>query len=1018
MITYQHTFQEEYKRLNAQQQQAVDTIEGPVMVLAGPGTGKTQILALRICNILMQTDAQPNNILCLTFTDQGAVEMRKRLIAFMGADAYKVHVFTYHAFAKKIIQENPDHFNNYLLEPLSDIERISVIREIIDGFEFGHILHRIKADAKYFDRKNFENLYQTMKKEGWRSEDLKAAMDKDLADKLALDPDYSYKTDRNGKKGDPNPKYFTLEKRYIKAKAALDTYDDYIHKLEKLNRFDYADMINWSIEALETNENIRLDYQEQYLYLLADEFQDSSGTQIDILNLLAKDVEQPNLFVVGDDDQSIYRFQGASMENLAVFNTVYNPKLIVLLNNYRSSTPIVEASKQLIASNQSRLTRTMQLDKNFIASGPHKDLDTEPEVLEFNNIIAEETYLYETIVKLRDEGKPLHEVAVLFPQHKIASELIKVLTKENIPVQVKRKVDLLKVPYINNILNILELINKLHKGDYAVDHLIPELLNLPRFNVDFTEVYKIGKYLSAHKDENWTDILMSKEKLSEITNNTETPLHAIQEHLSNWVSYVTSKTTQTVFQHIIEEGGFIDQALLANDNYWKLEMLNTLFDYIKDESVAKPDFSIDDLNTQIQIMSENDLSLDFVDVIGDSDGVQFVSCHGSKGMQFDQVFMIGCIDNNWKVKASQSGFKLPPMGKVVNINGDSDEEEKRRLWYVAMTRARKQLTFTYSIEDTESQKELTPASYIAELNDRCEIKTTQIKLPKEVITAYQEKRMTLPKLKSEHWIDEQIIRSRLENYVMNVTHVNKYLSCPITFYFEVILRVSSARTSNMGYGNAIHFALEKYIRQQYEAGPNSLGIDLLIKLYNEGLIKYSSHFTKREFEDYLKHGKQTLEKYYNQYNKEWLQPKAMHFEKKIDNVVINGVPFSGYVDRIDVHDTHVEVFDYKTGSQNYKKVKPPIEGDTESGTQWRQIIAYALLIEASPEFSKPMNKGYLDFTEGKEDKPLTRKGISPERTDLDQVAAEIRSVYDKITALEFHNGCQKDRCRWCRFVQT
>src|SRR5215475_13568420 len=181
-------FDEEYQKLNAQQRLAVDTTEGPVMVIAGPGTGKTQILAARIGKILLETDAAPANILCLTYTDAGAIAMRRRLLSFIGPDAYKVHIHTFHSFCNDIIQENLSLFEKTSLDPISDLERIQLFKTLIDRFPKNHPLKRYRGDV-YFEMNNLQTLFSTMKREGWSPAFIKERIDQYLAS-LALRDEY------------------------------------------------------------------------------------------------------------------------------------------------------------------------------------------------------------------------------------------------------------------------------------------------------------------------------------------------------------------------------------------------------------------------------------------------------------------------------------------------------------------------------------------------------------------------------------------------------------------------------------------------------------------------------------------------------------------------------------------------------------------------------------------------------------------------------------------------------------
>ena len=174
-------FLEEYERLNEKQRLAVNTIEGPVMVIAGPGTGKTQILASRIGKILLATDAQPQNILCLTYTDSGAVAMRRRLLQFIGPDAYKVNIYTFHAFCNDVIQENLSLFEKNVLDPVSDLEKIQFYKELIDSLPKNHLLKRYRGDV-YFEVSNLQSLFSNMKKEGWTADFINQKIDEYLAD--------------------------------------------------------------------------------------------------------------------------------------------------------------------------------------------------------------------------------------------------------------------------------------------------------------------------------------------------------------------------------------------------------------------------------------------------------------------------------------------------------------------------------------------------------------------------------------------------------------------------------------------------------------------------------------------------------------------------------------------------------------------------------------------------------------------------------------------------------------------
>lgn len=354
-------FNEEYNLLNEKQRLAVDTIEGPVMVIAGPGTGKTQILASRIGKILLETDAYPQNILCLTYTDAGVVAMRKRLQGFIGPDAYKVNIYTFHAFCNEVIQENLSLFEKRSLDPVSDLEKIQLFKQLIDSLPKNHLLKKYRGDA-YFDIDNLDKLFSTMKREGWSSSFINQKIDEYISS-LPRRDEFIYK--RKFKEFDIGDlKKDRIEEeldRMERLRAAVYEFDRFQELMKQRNRYDFDDMINWVIKEFQENKNLLATYQEKFLYILVDEYQDTSGTQNRIVELLINYWEKPNVFVVGDDDQSIYRFQGANVENMLAFADTYKSDLlkVVLVNNYRSTQPILDISRTLIERNNERLVKKL-----------------------------------------------------------------------------------------------------------------------------------------------------------------------------------------------------------------------------------------------------------------------------------------------------------------------------------------------------------------------------------------------------------------------------------------------------------------------------------------------------------------------------------------------------------------------------------------------------------------------------------------------------------------------------------
>ncbi len=341
-------FENLYKKLNPEQKKAVDTIDGPVMVIAGPGTGKTQILTLRIANILQKTDVGPDSILALTFTESGTHTMRRRLAETIGSAAYKVNIFTFHGFCNEIIKAYPEEFPRIVgASSITDIDQIRIMEEVILSLK----LERLKpyGDPLYYLRPVMSQI-KDLKREDIDPLELEKIIIKQEEDFNTI-TDLYY--DKGAYKGKMKGKYKDLEKNIEKSKDLLIVYRAYEEALKQSKVFDYEDMIMEVVRVLRKNQDLLLRLQEKYQYILADEHQDANQAQNHILELLSSFFDNPNLFIVGDEKQAIFRFQGASLENFLYFKKLYpRAALIRLERNYRSTQSILDAAHSLIQKNK------------------------------------------------------------------------------------------------------------------------------------------------------------------------------------------------------------------------------------------------------------------------------------------------------------------------------------------------------------------------------------------------------------------------------------------------------------------------------------------------------------------------------------------------------------------------------------------------------------------------------------------------------------------------------------------
>src|SRR3989344_2326114 len=456
-------FDKLYTELNKEQQSAVDAIEGPVMVIAGPGTGKTQILTLRVANILKETQVEPENILALTFTESGVAAMRKRLVEIIGSPAYRVAIATFHGFANDIIQHHPEFFPRIIgAEASTEMEQIDAMRDVIDTAPvkilkpFGDRYHYVKPA-----RSGIKDL----KKEGLSPEDFSEIIQKEKKDFEAIDDLYY---DKGAHKGKMKGKYQEMRDDIERNAELAVLYARYQQELAKRRRYDYEDMLTELRNALITNEGLLLMLQEKYQYFLIDEHQDTNTAQNKILELLASFHDNPNVFIVGDEKQAIYRFQGASLENFNYFKKIYpSAKLISLTENYRSTQMILDAAGADLKAQQAYPDKPIS-----VASYSTPDVERYAVAAHINDAIK--------------HGTLPHEIAVFYRENREAFPLARMLGKLGIPYVIESDLDILEDQTIRKLLLLLEVVN-----EFGNDEKLARMLHIDFLGLDPLDVYKL-----------------------------------------------------------------------------------------------------------------------------------------------------------------------------------------------------------------------------------------------------------------------------------------------------------------------------------------------------------------------------------------------------------------------------------------------------------------------------------------------------------------------------------------------
>ena len=1023
-------FTEIYNGLNEQQKLAVDTIEGPVMVIAGPGTGKTQILSARIGKILLETDSRPDNILCLTYTDAGVVAMRRRLQGFIGPDAYKVNIYTFHAFCNDIIQENLSLFEKNSMDPLSDLERVEMFKELIDGFPKNHLLKRYRGDV-YYEINNLQWLFSTMKREGWTPEFINEKIDEYIKDLPNRDGYTAKRATGNFKKGDLRTDKIEEEsEKKEKLRTAVNEFANFQAMMRKRSRYDFDDMINWVIRAFEENPVLLARYQEQFLYILVDEYQDTSGTQNRLVQLLINYWDTPNVFVVGDDDQSIYRFQGANVENMQAFADKYKTDLltVVLSNNYRSVQPILDVSKSLIDRNEERLINKMEgLTKELVCSNPKwkaiSNADASPHIIEYETPRHEMISVTLQVEKLLAEGVEPGKIAVIYKENKYGEELSQYFKIKNLPFYNKRKQNILHLSLPRKIILIMEYLAAEHDVPYGGDEMLFEILHFNFFDIPAIDIARMSIEVS---DKRYTEKGISLRSYLQARANHppkdlfDTGIHANMKKasaiLETLVSDVPNLTLQSLFEKIIQHAGILSFIMQSPEKIWLLQVLTGLFDFVKEETRRNPLLTLQELVNMIDLMQKEDLPLPLTQVSGSDKGINLLTSHGSKGLEFLHVFFVGANAGSWEKKRKPGGGYAFPDTLFTSLPKSKEEEELRRLFYVAITRAERHLDISYSRYKSDG-KEQEPSMFIAEIQEQSKIGTEKIFITDEVEAEFAALQFNKQQMPEVEQMEYDLVTALLDKFVMNVTALNNYLNCPLQFYYNNLVRVPSGKNEAAEFGSAVHDALQKLFEKMQKNDNKFPAKEIFIADFKMYMKRHREAFTREQFARRIEQGEEVLGNYYDTYIGGF--NKIVVIERMVKNVVVKGVPLKGKLDKLEFDGNMVNVVDYKTGNVDYAlpKLKGPNEKEPLGGSYWRQAVFYKILLDNWDQRQWQVVSTEFDFIEPDKKKAYRKEKVVISPADITTVTEQIKMVWDKIQDREFYTGCGKDDCHWCNFVK-
>lgn len=924
--TFDEQFNEQYTRLNSAQKEAVDTIEGPVIVIAGPGTGKTTILTFRIANILKQTDTEPEQILALTFTESGVTAMRRKLLELIGPEAYRVKIFTFHGFCNSVIDEFPQYFPKIIGgSPANEIDQIKIIQSLLEEKTWQKLT---PYGNPFFYVAAIKSHISDLKREGISSDDFKKYVAERKAE-LENVPDEDKIHQKGAHKGKVKADHLKDLERNMRDEEFAEMYVLYEESLREKNLFDFDDSIGEVVAALKEHQDLKQILQEEHQYLLADEHQDTNQAQNTILELLADFHESPNIFIVGDEKQAIFRFQGASLANFLYFGERYpTTKKIKLDQNYRSTQPILDASYKMISENETPDDLKVELKAHREHKLPHIDL------FEAENEDQEIAHLIHHIQKDLKAGKDPSSIACIVRHNADITLLSRYFAAQDIPVVMHVSQDLLLESFTQHIIRSLEAVL-----DLTNTQCLAEALFAPFWDIEYFSVHEICQ--KAYREGGSVfGLLQSDPKTQNITKT-------IQD--------LAERASQTPILDFLEEfwvsSESLDYALGNGPESLEYQIIQSLYQEARKVTESHPGAKLADFIDHIHSLQEHGTlqgSRKRNEV-----GVQLMTAHRSKGLEFDTVFIPFLHDKKWSGRKSNTYFSSPVIGF------ESDVSDERRLLYVALTRAEQNLFLSYHTENADG-KELLPSRFLAELDENI-VDTKKCDAELKLLVPTKKLGEKTPAYEALL----KVTRDYILHKSLSITALNKYMDDPWHFFFVTILRVPQTLTMPQVYGTAVHDLLHQY--QKHIERDASMDENAQLEFF-QGIIQ-SSALSEGDKKTLLEKGEKNIPGYISSrvWKTDTLTEKKHKTEIETDlDGVTTPVSFTGIIDAIELNTPSAgdtTVVDFKTGKP---KSRNELLGNTQAGNgdYHRQLLFYALLLQKNGQ--ETPKQGIIEFVEATE----------------------------------------------------
>jgi DNA helicase-2/ATP-dependent DNA helicase PcrA len=962
--------------LTARQRKAVTHGDGPLLIVAGAGTGKTTVITRRIAWLIAEKRAKPSEILALTFTDRAALEMTERVDRLVPYGYTDSVISTFHAFGDRLLREHALEAGlSDRSTVLSRAEQVIFLREHL--FELPLERYRPLGDPT-----RFLHALVTL---------ISRARDEDVTP-----ADYQVAAEAIAARRAEAPFDEALAEESAQQAELAALYAAYERLMRANDRLDFGDQVSLALRLLREHPAVLAAERERYRYILVDEFQDTNYAQFELVKLLAGS-PRANVTVVGDDDQSIYRFRGAALSNILGFRAAF-PKAgsVVLNDNFRSRQPILDAAHRLIQHNDpDRLESREGLDKRLLARAKF----SRPEPMEgpinlraFDTGSDEADAVAESIAASLRAGRSAGDHAVLVRTNRDAEPLLRALNMARVPWRFSGTAGLYHQPEVRLLVSFLRAVNDPADSVSCYDLATSEIFGLDAHDVTLA-LNAAGRRRTSLEQALRAGVERGDLPFSRRATETVGKLLA---SLDQHRSMSTERGSGEVLYHFVTSSGWLGRLAREAREAGEERLANVarFFEIVRRQASLLRDDRLPFLVSQLDTLIEAGDDPSTADVEPDTgEAVHVLTYHKAKGLEFPIVHMVGLVDDRFPTRSR--GDLLPLPGELVREplpDGDHHLAEERRLFYVGMTRAREELHLSWA-RDYGNRTARRMSQYLLEALDLAPATPAAVVRPSTVERLSRHQRPATP-VRSAGSVAPALGDRQL---TLSYGQISDYLDCPTKYRYAHVIRIPTPASHQMAYGRALHAAVQAYHRRQL-AGASMTRDELLAEL---DAAWESVGFLTRQHEEARKAAaREALERFWDEQQREPARPVAVEQEF---SVLLGRDRVRGRYDRVDREaDGRVVITDYKSSD-----VRDPATAGRRA-RESLQLSIYALAYES--QHGQLPDELALHFLESG---LVGRSAPAPKR--LSKAAEQVTAVSEGIRAGDFAPNPSPMRCGFCPF---